>query len=94
MALLIIITVASYWGFGQVKQQFFPNSNTPLFFAHYKLEQGTPIDVTMVMSAAQCGPQSFYVENNLFYICPDMCAQIEADPSPQLNTVEVVCPDP
>ena len=46
VALLIIITVASYWGFGQVKQQFFPNSNTPLFFAHYKLEQGTPIDVT------------------------------------------------
>ena len=46
VALLIIITVASYWGFGQVKQQFFPNSNTPLFFAHYKLEQGTPINVT------------------------------------------------
>lgn len=46
VAILIVITVGSFWGFGQVKQQFFPNSNTPLFFAHYKLEQGTPIDVT------------------------------------------------
>lgn len=44
--LLVVITVASFWGFGQVKQQFFPDSNTPLFFAHYKLEQGTPIAVT------------------------------------------------
>ena len=26
-----------------MKQQFFPNSNTPLFFVHYKLPQGTPI---------------------------------------------------
>ncbi|MCF2870927.1 efflux RND transporter permease subunit [Octadecabacter sp. G9-8] len=43
---LVVITVGSFWGFGQVKQQFFPNSNTPLFFAHYKLEQGTPIEVT------------------------------------------------
>ncbi|GGE62251.1 efflux RND transporter permease subunit [Actibacterium pelagium] len=43
---LIGITVASYWGFGQVRQQFFPNSNTPIFFAHYKLPQGTPIDAT------------------------------------------------
>lgn len=43
---LAVITVAGYWGFGQVKQQFFPNSNTPIFFAHYKLQQGTPITAT------------------------------------------------
>jgi multidrug efflux pump subunit AcrB len=43
---LIVITVASYIGFGQVKQQFFPNSNTPLFFAHLTLQQGTPIAKT------------------------------------------------
>ncbi|MBF9048816.1 AcrB/AcrD/AcrF family protein [Roseobacter sp. HKCCD9010] len=44
--LLLVVTVACYWGFGQVKQQFFPNSNTPIFFVHYKLPQGTPITTT------------------------------------------------
>jgi len=43
---LVGITVACYAGFGLMKQQFFPNSNTPLFFVHYKLPQGTPIDRT------------------------------------------------
>ncbi|AHM04667.1 Transporter, AcrB/AcrD/AcrF family [Roseibacterium elongatum DSM 19469] len=43
---LIAVTAACYVGFGQVKQQFFPNSNTPLFFVHYTMRQGTPIDVT------------------------------------------------
>lgn len=43
---LLAITVASYWGFGQVRQQFFPNSNTPIFFVNYTLPQGTPIAET------------------------------------------------
>ncbi|WP_394690716.1 efflux RND transporter permease subunit [Hoeflea sp.] len=43
---LVAITAASYVGFGQVKQQFFPNANTPLFFAHYTMQQGTPISKT------------------------------------------------
>ena len=43
---LIGVTVACFAGFGLVKQQFFPNSNTPLFFVHYKLPQGTPIETT------------------------------------------------
>ncbi|MEM9523240.1 MAG: efflux RND transporter permease subunit [Pseudomonadota bacterium] len=43
---LVGITAACYVGFGQVKQQFFPNSNTPLFFVHYTMRQGTPIEVT------------------------------------------------
>lgn len=43
---LIVLTVACYWGFGQVRQQFFPNSNTPLFFAHYQLQQGSSIHTT------------------------------------------------
>ncbi|ATG36389.1 efflux RND transporter permease subunit [Phaeobacter piscinae] len=43
---LIAITVLCFIGFGQVKQQFFPNSNTPLFFVHYKLPQGTSITTT------------------------------------------------
>ncbi|MEX0366752.1 MAG: efflux RND transporter permease subunit [Ruegeria sp.] len=40
---LVGITAACFAGFGLMKQQFFPNSNTPLFFVHYKLPQGTPI---------------------------------------------------
>lgn len=40
---LIGVTVVCYAGFGLMKQQFFPDSNTPLFFVHYKLPQGTPI---------------------------------------------------
>jgi multidrug efflux pump subunit AcrB len=40
---LIAVTAVCFMGFAQVKQQFFPNSNTPLFFVHYKLKQGTSI---------------------------------------------------
>ncbi len=40
---LVGVTVVCYAGFGLMKQQFFPDSNTPLFFVHYKLPQGTPI---------------------------------------------------
>ncbi len=43
---LITVTVVCFIGFGQVRQQFFPDSNTPLFFVHYKLPQGTSIQTT------------------------------------------------
>lgn len=43
IAALVAITVVCFAGFGQVKQQFFPNSNTPLFFVYYKLPQGSSI---------------------------------------------------
>lgn len=43
---LVAVTAACFAGFGLMKQQFFPNSNTPLFFVHYKLPQGTPIETT------------------------------------------------
>ncbi len=46
VAALIGITVVCYIGFGQVKQQFFPDSNTPLFYVHYKLPQGADIHRT------------------------------------------------
>ena len=46
LGLLVLITVACYWGFGQVKQQFFPDSNTPIFYVHYKLPQGSDIHTT------------------------------------------------
>ncbi len=44
--LLIVSTAACYALFGQIKQQFFPDSNTPLYFAHYKLPQGSAIHQT------------------------------------------------
>jgi multidrug efflux pump subunit AcrB len=46
VAALVMLTAASFAGFTQVKQQFFPDSNTPLFFVHYKLPQGTDINRT------------------------------------------------
>lgn len=46
IALLIAVTIACYAAFGTVKQQFFPDSNTPLFFVHYKIEQGASIHQT------------------------------------------------
>ncbi|MFZ5963707.1 efflux RND transporter permease subunit [Thalassococcus sp. BH17M4-6] len=46
VAALIGITVVCFIGFGQIKQQFFPNSNTPLFYAHLTMPQGAPIHAT------------------------------------------------
>jgi len=42
LALLAIIVVSLY-GFGQLKQGFFPTTNTPLFFVDVQLPQGTDI---------------------------------------------------
>ncbi|GHA45309.1 multidrug transporter AcrB [Amylibacter ulvae] len=43
---LLAVTIVCFGLFGQIKQQFFPDSNTPLFFVHYKLEQGASIHET------------------------------------------------
>ncbi|WP_281992701.1 efflux RND transporter permease subunit [Sulfitobacter geojensis] len=43
---LIAGTAVCYALFGQIKQQFFPDSNTPLYFVHYKLPQGASIHQT------------------------------------------------
>ncbi|MEO1703943.1 MAG: efflux RND transporter permease subunit [Pseudomonadota bacterium] len=40
---LIGVTVACFALFGQVRQQFFPDSSTPLYFVHYKLPQGASV---------------------------------------------------
>ncbi|MEL6550169.1 MAG: efflux RND transporter permease subunit [Pseudomonadota bacterium] len=40
---LLAVTVACFALFGQVRQQFFPDSSTPLFFVHYKLPQGASV---------------------------------------------------
>ncbi|QDG77197.1 efflux RND transporter permease subunit [Labrenzia sp. PHM005] len=46
IAVLIGITVACVMAFGNVKQAFFPDSNTPLFYVHYWTPQGTDIRAT------------------------------------------------
>jgi len=43
---LAAITVLCFALFGQIRQQFFPDSNTPLYFVHYKLPQGAAIHQT------------------------------------------------
>ncbi|WP_424930998.1 efflux RND transporter permease subunit [Amaricoccus macauensis] len=43
---LVGLTVACFAGFGLIKQQFFPDSNTPMFFVHYNLPQGSDINAT------------------------------------------------
>ncbi len=46
MALLLGTTVACYMLFTNIKQQFFPDSNTPLYFVHHQLQQGASIEQT------------------------------------------------
>ena len=43
LVMLVGLTVVCYALFGQIKQQFFPDSNTPLYFVNYKLPQGASI---------------------------------------------------
>ncbi|PID59737.1 MAG: MFS transporter [Gammaproteobacteria bacterium] len=57
---LLAVTVLCYIGFGSVKQQFFPPSNTPMFFVHYKLPQGADIQQT---SAAMQRLEEWLAEN-------------------------------
>ncbi len=44
---LVGITGACVVGFGSVKESFFPDSNTPMFYVHYWAPQGTDIRATM-----------------------------------------------
>lgn len=44
--ILVLITGASYYGFGMVKQSFFPPSNTPMFYVNYWGPQGRDINTT------------------------------------------------
>ena len=43
---LIALTALCFNAFAKLPQQFFPDSNTPLFFVHYKLPQGASIAKT------------------------------------------------
>ncbi|MEL6169212.1 MAG: efflux RND transporter permease subunit [Pseudomonadota bacterium] len=46
LALLIGVTAACFVLFTQVRQQFFPDSSTPLYFVHYNLPLGASIHQT------------------------------------------------
>ena len=46
MLLILGITALCIWGFGLVKQSFFPTNNTPIFFVDFLLPQGTSIQTT------------------------------------------------
>lgn len=43
---LVAVLVTSLYGFTKVKQQFFPVSNTPMFYAHIWMPEGTDIRTT------------------------------------------------
>lgn len=43
---IVGVTVWSVMAFGQVKQAFFPASNTPIFYVEFQMPQGTDINVT------------------------------------------------
>ena len=44
--IIVGITVWSVMAFGQVKQAFFPASNTPIFYVEFQMPQGTDINTT------------------------------------------------
>ena len=46
LSAMVLLLVASVIGFGQVKQAFFPPSNTPMFLVDYWLPQGSDIRAT------------------------------------------------
>jgi multidrug efflux pump subunit AcrB len=44
--MLVAVTLTALWGFGFVKQGFFPTTNSPLFFVDIRLPQGTDVTAT------------------------------------------------
>ncbi|MFD1694471.1 efflux RND transporter permease subunit [Roseibium aestuarii] len=46
VVVLVAITAVCFVAFGSVKQAFFPDSNTPIFYIHYWAPQGTDILAT------------------------------------------------
>ncbi|WP_421790105.1 efflux RND transporter permease subunit [Hyphobacterium sp.] len=46
LLLLIAVTMVCYMGFGQVRQSFFPETNTPIFFVNLLFPEGTDILTT------------------------------------------------
>lgn len=51
LAVMVVLLAASIWGFGSVRQNFFPSSNTPIFFVDLWLPYGTDIAATEQMAS-------------------------------------------
>ncbi|MEE9684361.1 efflux RND transporter permease subunit [Lelliottia amnigena] len=51
LTLMVALLVAAVWGFGSVRQNFFPSSNTPIFFVDLWLPYGTDISQTEKMTS-------------------------------------------
>ena len=51
LVVMAALLAASVWGFGSVRQNFFPSSNTPIFFVDLWLPYGTDIQWTEKMTS-------------------------------------------
>jgi multidrug efflux pump subunit AcrB len=50
LVVMAALLAAAFWGFGSVRQNFFPSSNTPIFFVDLWLPYGTDIAETEKMT--------------------------------------------
>jgi hypothetical protein len=46
---------------------------------------GAPVPFEQVGSAAECKPQSFYIDQNVIRLCPEACTAAQADPQASLD---------
>ena len=51
LSVMAVLLALSIWGFGSVRQNFFPSSNTPIFFVDLWLPYGTDIKSTEQMAS-------------------------------------------
>ncbi|WP_182058083.1 efflux RND transporter permease subunit [Pantoea sp. ME81] len=51
LAVMAVLLALAIWGFGGVRQNFFPSSNTPIFFVDLWLPYGTDIKATEQMAS-------------------------------------------
>jgi hypothetical protein len=51
---------------------------------------GVPLEFKQVKSTALCGPDKFYIQDDIIKMCPEACAIITADPGAKID-IEVGC---
>jgi len=51
LSLMALLLALAIWGFGSVRQNFFPSANTPIFFVDLWLPYGTDINATEQMAS-------------------------------------------
>lgn len=47
--------------------------------------QAPPVAFQQVVNLAACGPESFYITDDMVWLCPESCVTIQADPAAQLD---------